>query len=73
MNRAALNRLQIARDVRGGDKVTKERLGRHEGELLDIRDDFQRLWLMRSRISRLEDNLAGMDSAIADLRARIDG
>lgn len=72
MNRAALNRLAIARDIRGKNKVTKERLGRHEGELLDIRDDFQRLWLIRNRISRLEDNLAGFDSAIADLRSRVD-
>ena len=73
MNRAALNRLTIARDTRAERKVTRERLGKHEGELLDIRDDFQKLWLTRSRVSRLEDNLAGFDSAIAELRGRIDG
>ena len=73
MNRAALNRLTITRDTRAERKVTRERLGKHEGELLDIRDDFQKLWLTRSRVSRLEDNLAGFDSAIAELRGRIDG
>jgi hexosaminidase len=73
MNRSALHRLELARDVRGGAQVTRERLEAHEGELLGIRDDFQRLWLTRSRVSRLEDNLAGIDSAIAQLRDRIGG
>ncbi len=73
MNKAALHRLGISRDIRRGDGVAKERLSTHEGELLGIRDDFQRLWLTRSRVSRLEDNLAGFDSAIAELRVRIDG
>ena len=71
MNLAALNRLELATAVRSGGKPRKKRLTDHESELLEIRDDFQRLWLLRSRISRLEDNLAGFDSVIAEIRGRI--
>ncbi len=73
MNLAALNRLELANSLRKGGKPRKKQLTDHERELLEIRDDFQRLWLLRSRISRLEDNLAGFDSAIAEIRGRIEG
>ena len=73
MNRASLNRLQIARDIRKGETAETKQLESHEEELLLIRDEFQKLWLLRSRISRLEDNLAGIDSAIAEARTQIDG
>ncbi len=73
MNLAALNRMELANMIRAGKKPGKKKLTDHERELLEIRDDFQRLWLLRSRISRLEDNLAGFDAAIAEVRGRIDG
>ena len=73
MNLAALNRLELVKAIRSGGKPKKKALVEHEDEFLEIRDDFQRLWLLRSRISRLEDNLAGFDSVIAEVRARIDG
>ena len=73
MNMAALSRLELAKSLRSGGKPRKKALVEHEDELLEIRDDFQRLWLLRSRISRLEDNLAGFDSVIAEVRGRIDG
>jgi hypothetical protein len=73
MNLAALNRFELAKSLRSGGRPRKKTLTEHENELLEIRDDFQRLWLLRSRISRLEDNLAGFDSAIAEVRRRIDG
>ena len=73
MNLAALNRVALSNSIRTGVKPRKKRLTDHERELLEIRDDFQRLWLLRSKISRLEDNLAGFDSAIAEVRGLIDG
>jgi hypothetical protein len=73
MNLAALNRLELANTIRAGKKPGKKKLTDHEHELLEIRDDFQRLWLLRSRISRLEDNLAGFDSVIAEVRGTIEG
>ncbi len=73
MNLAALNRLELSRAVRAGKDPAKKLLAEHEHELLEIRDDFQRLWLLRSRISRLEDNLAGFDSVIAEVRGGLDG
>jgi hexosaminidase len=73
MNLAALNRLELSKALRSTGKPRKKTLTEHEDELFEIRDDFQRLWLLRSRISRLEDNLAGFDSVIAEVRGRIDG
>ena len=73
MNLAALNRLELSKALRSTGRPRKKTLVEHEDELLEIRDDFQRLWLLRSRISRLEDNLAGFDSVIAEVRRRIDG
>jgi hypothetical protein len=73
MNSAALNRLDLANSIRTGGKPRKKKLTDHEQELFEIRDDFQRLWLLRCRISRLEDNLAGFDSVIAEIRGRIEG
>ncbi|MBN1686009.1 MAG: family 20 glycosylhydrolase [Spirochaetales bacterium] len=73
MNLAALNRLELSGAIRSGKKPGKKKLTDHERELFEIRDDFQRLWLLRSRVSRLEDNLAGFDAVIAEVRGRIDG
>jgi hexosaminidase len=72
MNKAALNRLGIARTIRAGGNVEQDRFRKHETELMEIRDDFQKLWLNRSRISRLEDNLSGFDAGIAELRSLLE-
>ncbi len=69
MNAAACERVLLARAIRDGKRPDRDRLEHHAVELEGIRDDLEKVWLMRNRYSRLKDNLAGFDCAIEDTRS----
>lgn len=71
MNKAALDRVRLSRIVRSGGKPEKKELEIHLEQLQQIRADFERLWLKRSKPSRLADNLAGFEAATVELREMI--
>ena len=67
MNRAAARRVLLARAVRSGTKPAADEVARHREELSEIRRWLSKVWLARSRPSRLVDSLAGLEQAIMDL------
>ena len=67
MNRASLHRLQLARRLRGGQNLSAAQRKAHQQELSEIRQLFAEQWVQTNRVSRLDDNLQGLDQAIAEL------
>ena len=57
MDSLACRRLLTAKKFQSGKIVTKSELQRLERLMNHISDDFKKLWLMRNKLSRLNDNL----------------
>lgn len=68
MNGEAVRRVLFARTIRGGGSPDASALASHRDALATIRDDLERVWMLRNRKSRLGDSLAGFDEAIAETR-----
>lgn len=69
MNHAALVRTRIARRVRAGTPVAPAEANAHATELDSIIADLERLWMIRNRRSRLQDNLDGLRQAMEEAQA----
>ena len=63
MDLLACRRVLAAKDLRAGKPVAPAELGKLADETADLAGEFERLWLARSKPSRLCDNLALLDAA----------
>lgn len=73
MDRLAARKTQIAKRIRANQAVDKSECGNLGGEIRDMAETFEQLWMQRNRPSRLADNLELMRLASRELLETADG